>query len=178
MRQTIAGRPDALEKRFPRHLREYLQEWATSVAPKNWEEHTSTHAEGGPWLGLDDFSEFARYLKDYLISDDVFGNFNSRLLPVVGLKVRDEAARRRARRKYTRIVMNDFMMNPGPSARTMAADGEEAEPDGEQFGLMAEFISRWQGRLPEALASAAGTEIQIPPGNEDLIQIADQFDTQ
>ena len=48
----------------------------------------------------------------------------------------------------------------------------------EQFGLMAEFVSRWEGRLPEALASAAGTEIQIPPGNEDLIQIADQFDTQ
>ena len=178
MRQTTAGRPDALEKRFPRHLKEYLQEWATSVAPKNWEEHTSTQAEGGPWLGLDEFTEFARYLKDYLISDNVFGDFNSRLLPVVGLKVRDEAARRRARRKYTRIVMNDFMMNPGPSARTMNADGEEVEPDGEQFGLMAEFVSRWQGRLPEALASAAGTEIQIPPGNEDLIQIADQFDTQ
>ena len=110
----------------------------------------------------------------------VFGDFNQRLLPVVGLKIRDEAARRRARRKYTRIVMNDFMMNPGPSARSLKKDGdpEAEEADGEEFGLMASFISRWRSRLPEALASAAGTEIQIPPGNEDLTQIVEQFDTE
>ena len=42
------------------------------------------------------------------------------LTPVVSLKTRDEAARRHARRNYVRIILNDYVLNPGPSQAPMA----------------------------------------------------------
>ena len=71
------------------------------------------------------------------------------LQPVVGLKTRDEAARRRARRKYVRIILNDYVMNPGPSqvpmeTRTSPAKSSAATAtqDFSRFGLMASFVER------------------------------------
>ena len=121
-----------------------------------------------------------------------------RLGPVVNLKTRDEAARRRARRKYVRIILNDYVMNPGPSmvpienpqkgeptgapspaatgaAGPAGADGEEA-PNVERFGLMASFVRRWIQRLPQALALGAGEHVQIPPGNAELITTLEPFE--
>ena len=100
---------------LPRHLREFLHEWATVTVPKRWEEHMAEHEEGAPWLDPNDMNAFARYLRDYLLTDEVFDALTERLGPIVHLKTRDEAARRRARRKYVQIIMNDFVMNPGPS---------------------------------------------------------------
>ena len=65
------------------------------------------------WLSSDDFAALARYLRDYLCSSAVFDELCQQLLRVVGLKLRDEAARRRARRTYVRILLNDFVLNPG-----------------------------------------------------------------
>ncbi len=168
-----AGRPDSIERRFPKQLQEFLHEWATLSVPKNWEEYTAEHPEGGPWIGSDDVSELARYMRDYLCTDKVFDGFNRQLLKVVGLKLRDESAKRRARRKYVRIILNDYVMNPGPSPELLE---EVADEDVDDFGLMGTFVRRWRGRLPETMASGAGSVIHIPPGNAELMELLDPYD--
>jgi hypothetical protein len=163
------GRPDALEKRFPRQMQEFLHEWATTQVGRNWEEYTDEHPEGGPWLPTDDVTMLAKYMRDYLCSKHVFDQINQQMLKVVGLKLRDESAKRRARRKYIRIMLNDFVMNPGPSGEPLKE--EVKEDDADDFGLMGQFVVRWRGRLGEALASGAGAEVRIPPGNDELIDV-------
>jgi len=176
---------------LPRQLRHFLHEWATVSVPKRWEEHCSAHKDGGPWLEPNDLTAFTRYLRDYLLTEHVLDDLLERLGPVVNLKTRDEAARRRARRKYVRIILNDFVLNPGPSLTAIAApekeNGEEdetarGEPDGDgsesydQFGLMAPFLKRWVRRMPAALALGAGEHIKLPPGNAELISILEPFE--
>ena len=148
---------------LPRHLREFLHQWATVTVPKRWEEFMAEHEEGSPWLDPNDMNAFARYLRDYLLTDEVFDALCARLGPIVHLKTRDEAARRRARRKYVQIIMNDYVMNPGPSMTPIkspqkTADELASEPatrqesrqglDFDRFGLMASFLRRWVQRLP------------------------------
>ena len=166
-------RPDSLERRFPQHVQEFLHEWATIAAPRQWEAFVSTHTTAGPWLGPDDFGALARYLRDYLCSPGVFDEICGQLLRVVGLKLRDEAARRRARRTYVRILLNDFMLTPGPSDQALVPSDDD---DQAQFGLMAPLIRRWRSRLPEALALGAGAEIRIPPGNADLLELMASYE--
>jgi hypothetical protein len=161
-------RPDSLERRFPQHLSEFLHEWATIAAPRQWEAYVAAHSAAGPWLATEDFGAFARSLRDYLCSPGVFDDICGRLLRVVGLKLRDEAARRRARRTYVRILLNDFVMNPGAVEPLIAPAADE---DRNRFGLMAPFIHRWRSRLPEALAQGAGAEVRIPPGNGELVDL-------
>jgi hypothetical protein len=174
MSSSAGGRPDAIEKRFPQHLKQFLHEWTTTVVPKYWEQYTADHPEGGPWLDAEEFNTFSRHLRDYMLSEEVFATLSERLLPIVNLKIRDEAAKRRARRKYVRIIMNDFMLNPGPNQKAL----EEAElEDAEDYGLMETVMQRWTKRLKMALASGAGQHIDIPPGNEELMGVVEPFDT-
>ena len=173
--RTGVGRPDAMDRRFPRQLQEFLHEWATVAAPKSWEEYTAAHPECAPWLDGDDFNALTRYLRDYLCSKGVFDEVNRQLLWVVGLKLRDEAAKRRARRKYVRIMLNDFAMNPGTTSKPLEELADDNE-DEEQFGLMCAVVRRWRGRLPQALASGAGAEIRIPPGNVELIELLQPYE--
>jgi len=179
---------------LPRQLRHFLHEWATVSVPKRWEEHVSTNKEGGPWLDANDMAAFTRYLRDYLLTENVLDDILERLGPVVNLKTRDEAARRRARRKYVRIILNDFVLNPGPSLTPIETperegEGEEvatAEQQGEEggngsndydrFGLMGAFLKRWVNRVPSALALGAGEHVKLPPGNAELISILDPFE--
>jgi hypothetical protein len=174
---------------LPKNLRGFLHEWATQAVPKRWEEYIATHEDGGPWLDANDVNSFARYLSDYLLTEQVFDDLLKRLGPVVNLKTKDEAARRRARRKYVRILMNDFLMNPGPSQAPIRSpqktaeaaeadeaaggdgDGEETQEDFGRYGLMGAFVARWVQRMPQALALGAGEHVQIPPGNPQLIDI-------
>ena len=168
------GRPDSIEVRFERQLEEFLHEWATVSAPQVWDEYTAEHPDGGPWLSGEDFAQFTRYLRDYFCNKEVFDEIRGQLLQIVGLKLRDEAAKRRARRKYVQVRLNDYMMNPGPSGESI----DDIEADDEQsFGLMGAFVSRWRSRLPEVLASGAGSEIRIPPGNDELIELMDGFES-
>jgi hypothetical protein len=95
-------------------------------------------------------------------------------MKVVNLKLRDESAKRRARRKYVGIMLNDYVMNPGPSDERVA-EVEEASP--QEFGLMASLVTRWASRLPEFLASGAGVEIKVPAGNAQLAAIIDRYAT-
>jgi hypothetical protein len=107
------------------------------------------------------------------------------------LKTRDEAARRRARRKYVRTILNDFVMNPGPSLAAIRAEEEAKKASDRQdegddrddrreravgFGLMGSFVERWASRMPAALALGAGEHIKLPPGNNELIKILEPFD--
>jgi len=173
---------------LPRQVRNFLHEWATTSVPKRWETYCSTHKEGGPWLDPNDVGSFARYLRDYLLTEKVFDKLLDELSPVVHLKTRDEAARRRARRKYTRIILNDYVMNPGPDLAPLKspeaetegeAERQEEEDDGNdfhRFGLMASFVKQWTNRLPWALALGAGEHVKLPPGNSQLIHILEPFE--
>jgi hypothetical protein len=166
------GRPDPIEKRFPKKLQDFLHEWASINAPQKWESNTSASRHGGPWLSSDDFAMFVRFLRDALCAEQTFDGINSQLMKVVGLKLRDESAKRRSRRKYVGILLNDFVMNPGPSTQSL----DEVESDDEEdFGLMGPFVERWRSRLPQFLASGAGDEVRVPPGNLELQQILEEY---
>jgi len=171
---------------LPRQLRNFLHEWATTAVPKQWEQFCGSHKEGGPWLDPNDLNSFIRYLRDYLLTEKVFDRILDQLGPLVHLKTRDEAARRRARRKFVRIVLNDYLLNPGPSMEAIEspedkdADRDEDQSENgenyERFGLMASFVKRWSTRLPQVLALGAGEHVKLPPGNSQLIEMLEPFD--
>ncbi len=183
---SIADSADTVSRRhgdpLPKQVRGFLHEWATSFVPKRWQETITSGGEGGPWLDADDFNTFARYLRDFLTSENVLDDLVARLNPVVSLKTRDEAARRRARRKYVRIVLNDFVLNPGPSQKPIEIPEDETvgrvddEESFGRFGLMSSIVRRWTNRLPLCLALGAGEHIQIPPGNPELIEVLEPFE--
>ncbi|MEI8190127.1 MAG: hypothetical protein WCI75_10475, partial [candidate division NC10 bacterium] len=160
--------PRALEQRFPEFLKSFLGRWARELATARWREHIADSESGAPWLPADDFSMFTRFLCDYLCGEEVFSQLSGRLLDVVGLLVRDPEDRRHAQREYVRVILNDFVLNPGSTDAPL----EPVETaDGRDFGLMESVIRRWQGRLPSALASVAGAHVQIPPGNDELAML-------
>ncbi|MGD0516131.1 MAG: virulence factor SrfC family protein [Thermoguttaceae bacterium] len=166
-----------------RQLRDFLHEWAVAMVPKRWEEYCRTHDVGGPWLDPNEFNAFTRFVRDYLLTDDVFNGLIGHLAPVVNLRTLDEAARRRARRKYVRIILNDYLINPGPSMAPIAIEDPckergkaEDGDDFDRFGLMASFLRRWTKRLPLALALGAGEQVRVPSGNSELTQILEPFE--
>ena len=169
---------------LPKQLKTFLHEWATVAVPKRWEVFCNAHKDGEPWLDPNDLNTFTRYLRDYLLVDSVFEQLVNQVQPVVGLKTRDEAARRRARRKYVRIILNDYVMNPGPSRAPLEAPDAATKPkpknDGEQdfsrFGLMASLVQQWVKRMPLALALGAGEHIRLPPGHMELIHTLEPFE--
>lgn len=121
---------------------------------------------------MEDFSTFTRYLCDYLCCGDVFCQLAESLLSVISLPIQDEGDRRHARREYVRVILNDFVLNPGPKGVPMEPLDGPADRD---YGLMESFMRRWQGRLPAALASATGDYVQIPSGNEELQQLLARY---
>jgi len=173
--RSAVGRPEALEKRFTRKLQEFWHEWATVSSVQKWEENTKRSPLGGPWLGTEDFGQFTRYVRDALCAGQNFEPINDQLLKVVNLKLRDESAKRRARRKYVGIMLNDYVMNPGPSDERIQA--VEDEVGVEDFGLMAQFVNRWASRLPDFLASGAGAEVRVPAGNPELAKLIERYAT-
>ena len=165
-------RPESLEQRFPQFVRGFLSNWSRELAAKRWTEHTARYKGGAPWLPLEDFSAFTRYLCDYLCCDEVFEELREQLLTVITLPIRDAGDRRQAYREYVRVILNDYVMNPGPNDAPL----EEVETaDGRDYGLMGSFLRRWQSRLPLALASAAGSYVQIPAGNNELQQLLTRY---
>ncbi len=187
-----AGRPETIQERFPKFLRQILGEWARDLVIKRWANHTSQHQSGAPWLSAEEFSKFSRFLSDYLCSDAVFDELSKRLLEIVTLPIRDAGDRRFAQRAYIRVILNDFVLNPGPDDGAwhepagVSPDGD-VSPDkdatgsgasnGMEYphGLMTPFVNRWKGRLSEALSSAAGEHTEIPAGNEKLRKTLDRY---
>ncbi len=141
---------------LPRELKNYLHEWATVAVPKRWETFCNNHKDGEPWLDPNDMNIFTRFLRDYLLTDKVFDQLVAQVQPVVGLKTRDEAARRRARRKYVRIILNDYVMNPGPSRAPLETPEEEAQEQGQRRGGFQPFRAHGVVRQAMGQASAAG----------------------
>ncbi len=155
---------------LPRELKSYLHEWATVAVPKRWETFCNSHRDGEPWLDANDLNLFTRYLRDYLLSDKVFGQLVSQVQPVVNLKTRDEAARRRARRKYVRIILNDYLMNPGPGRAAIDTEDEaksqrNGEEDFSRFGLMA-TLGPAVGHAPADGAGVGGWRAHQAPAGE------------
>ena len=162
-----------LESRFTEDLQSFLRDWGTEWAPGRWQEYVGWYGNGKGWLKPETFSNFSRYLADYLCSPEIFEDLKDRLLKVVSLRIRDEGAKRQARRKFVRLVLNDYVMNPGPSQRPLDKDADlSGLPD---FGLMTTFVHRWMTRLPEVLAAGGGENIGIPPGNEELYEILEPY---
>jgi hypothetical protein len=184
-----AGRPETISERFPKFLREVLATWARDLTTRNWREHTSRHEAGAPWLDAEEFGTFSRYLGEYLCTEEVFEELSQRLLEIVTLPILDAADRRFAQRAYIRVILNDFVLNPGPNALPLGrstsddvpspgggdGNGTSANGDHGAYGLMTPFVSRWKERLAAALSSAAGEHVEIPSGNDQLREILDQF---
>lgn len=166
------AKPEPIEERFPGFLRELLGTWSRDLATRRWHDYTSRHTSGAPWLEADDFNAFTRYLGEYLTANGVFTELSNRLLSIVNLNIHDAGDRRHAQREYVRVILNDFVLNPGPDDAPL----EQVDLAGiEKFGLMAPCLRRWKQRLSEALASAAGQHRQIPSGNDDLRRILDDY---
>ena len=164
--QGTKQRPEPLDKRLRRELPAFLMEWGKNTGPARWQEYAAAHSDTDEWLKAETFGTFSRYLAEYLCSEPVLNSLADRLLRIIELKNHDEVARKNARRKFTQLILNDFVINPGPD---MSALKEIADQKTDRdFGLMAPLIERWQSRLPEALASAAGADVKLPPGNAEL----------
>ena len=168
------SRPERVEQRFPKYLKEFLGVWAREESVKRWRKHSARYGKDRPgWLPAEDFAVLVRYLSEYLCCDGVFSVLEERLRRIVTLPIRDEGDKRQALREYVRVVLNDYVMNPGAVAGPRQAVPEEY---GRAYGLMAAFLWRWRGRLPEALAEAAGKHTSIPSGNTELQQLLAQYD--
>jgi hypothetical protein len=171
---TVKLLTESLEVRFAAALRGFLDNWATAVAPERWRKHVDAHQHGAPWLPLEDFLELSRFLKDYLLAHEVFAALTERLIKIIDLRLKDEAIRRHARRKYVRLAMNDYILNPGPDAGRLT----DVDLEGlAAFGLMRPFIGRWAGRLEACLARGAGEKVDVPPGNGELRAILSAWDS-
>ena len=131
--------------------------------------------QGGPWLDSDDFGRSPATSATYSAPDRTFDDINDQLLTVVNLKLRDEAAKRRARRKYVRIMLNDYVMNPGPSDETDRK--RSRRPITEEFGLMASFVTAGPAACPSSWPPGRASESSLPPGNAELTEIIEQYST-
>ncbi len=69
------------------------------------------------------------------------------------------------------MVLNDFIFNPGP---TIPVWSDPDPPSRWTFGLQEPFVRRWQHSLEAALADGAGVASIVPPGNAELIRLAQE----
>ncbi len=158
-----------LEARFSEDLESFLKDWGTEWAPGRWQDYLNWCGDANGWLEQETFGNLSRYLADYLCSPEVFPELKSQLFKIVSLRIRDEGAKRQARRKFVRLVLNDYVMNPGQSKT--ALDTQVDLSDLPDYGLMTTFVHRWKTRLPEILAAGGGENVGIPHGNEELFTL-------
>jgi hypothetical protein len=163
--------PVTLERTLPRHLQELLDRWATTQVPRRWQEHSRGFSAVGGGQARDlpaaDFQTFTRSLKEYLCHAPVLEALVGRLLEALRVPITDATARRHARRRYVRVILNDFVMNPGPDSGPRRAVTRNVD----EHGLMAPFLRRWLSRLSECLAETAGRQVVVPPGNLQLREL-------
>lgn len=168
-------RPEPLVRRLQKMLPDFLMDWGKIQTPQRWQEYLDANDDLGERLQSDRFAAFTRYLAEYLCSEPVLAQLMSRLQAVIALDNPDQVARKIARRKFTRLILNDFVMNPGGDQAPLGAPG--TRKDDRDYGLMTPFVDRWLTRLPEALASTAGIDVKIPPGNSELHEWLNDFST-
>jgi hypothetical protein len=168
---------EPIEKRFAVHLRVFLDDWSASLAPSRWRQYCAQYeSAGAPWLSLDQFHHLAAYLRDFLVTEPVFDSLCQRLMSVIQIRLRDEAACRQARRKYTRMILNDFILQPGPPDREVVTSNDPIEVEGEsQFGSLLPVLQHWSHSLPTCLGQGAGEEVVVPAGNEALTELLEDW---
>jgi hypothetical protein len=159
-----AGEPK--EKRLARSLGQFFDRWISEQVPDRWREAKGADTS----LSDADFLRFSRHLASYLRSQRAMGELSQQLEKVVFLQLLNEDARRHARRRYTQMILNDFIFNPGP---TIPVWTDPAPPSRWRFGLQEPFVRRWQQCLAVALSDGAGVATVVPPGNAELIRLAE-----
>lgn len=170
---------DPVKAYLPDILRSFLRYWAVEGAPAQWRRHMAAQERmldartfasrfAPQAFSSADFARLTSYLGDYLNSDGAYESLHRRLEGIVDLRLNNPAALKHARRTYVRLVLNDFVFNPGPEN---TASEEATVEDSGRFGLMTSFVDRWSARLPEVLAAGAGQEVTAPPGNDELLQL-------
>lgn len=171
-----------LEERVLASLQDVLNQWSLESAPKRWSEHLAAqarmypkHHEGryapGQFTAAD-FGHLVAYLKDYLTSPSLQECLLEVLLPIVNLQLGADrnVLQQNARRRFTRMLLNDFLLNPGPNRSELEFAGRELAS---ATGGAADFIQRWQRRLPAALGGG-GRDDDLPPGNDELAPLVKQ----
>lgn len=193
--------PMPISKRLPEALKAFLRNWGTKLAPDRWHDYTKDHNDAGKGIDAETFAELTRYLVEYLTSDYVFPRLCERVQQVVMLNIKNNVDLRYARRKFVRLILNDYILNPGdgppppltppprddqpddppapakpgPATPGIVSTGNDAaaapKKSSNAFGLMTSFVERWQARLPGVLAAGAGNAIEIPDGNDQLVTL-------
>lgn len=180
------------EERLASLLHQFLDEWCQDLAPTRWQRQTHEAINGKQQpngFSLEQFQALAAYLRDYLVQPHVCGSIVRRLTDVVTIRVRDEAAARQARRKYTNMVLNDAILYLGPPSEPNALASGPAEPNasglsGQEIqadgGLRLApsahaLLEHWQRHLADCLAGGAGEEATIPPGNQELCDLIEEW---
>ena len=69
-------------------------------------------------------------------------------------------------------MLNDFLMNPGPTIPAWTPAGPVADLE---FGLHEPFVRRWQAHLATRLADGAGESVRVPPGNAELVALLERY---
>jgi hypothetical protein len=162
------------EERLGRLLREFFNEWCETIAPSRWQQRQTVEKQSTDGFSFEQFKRLAAYLRDFLVRGPIFDCLSDRLARIVAIKLRDEAAARQARRKYTTLILNDAIFFLGASE----LNGQPAEAEKKSaypFGTLDRIVQHWQRTLASCLAEGAGEERQIPPGNSELHELINEW---
>jgi hypothetical protein len=172
--RSAVDRRNGTDDRLDDALASFWRAWADGRTAELWDRFTRAHPEARPWPEADEIGRLSGYLRDFFCSPAIRTALAGQLLRVVSLQLHDECARREARRRYVRLLLNDLILTPGFCDRRAAGP---AEPTAGRFGLMTPLVERWRIRLPQALAGGVGDVAEVPQGNEELIRLVQRHTT-
>ena len=136
--------------------------WQTT---RDWEAVSSAgHAPGGNGLDEQTLTLLASYLVDYL-SANCLDQIAERL--ETANRIGNPAIRQVVFRRYAEIVMDDYLLTPGP--RPLLAEGPTAQALARPHEMLR---ARWEKLLADRLAAAVKEGyVEPPPGNDELAQM-------
>lgn len=158
-------RLESVKDRIARELPVFLDQWKTVIAPGQWTAYLKTQKNGA--LDIATFNRLVHSIDEYLRSETVYEVLLLKIVKVVSLSS-DDPMQRAARQELARLILNDFVTNPGPSRGPFGENRVAVNATGK---LMDAMVQRWANRLPEALAAGVGQTVVIPAGNEELKKI-------
>jgi hypothetical protein len=139
-----------------------LTGWQTT---RDWAAVSSVrHGAGGNGLDEQTLTLLASYLVEYLSAnclEEIAGRLET------AQRIGSPAIRQIVFRRYAEIVLDDFLLTPGPRP------SQTAEPSDPPKARPHELVrARWEGLLADRLAAAVkGGYVEPPPGNEELAHI-------
>jgi hypothetical protein len=165
-RQT--RRVEPVKNRIERELKPFLDEWKTSFAPQQWNRYLRTQKNGA--LDSGTFNRLANSIHDYITQGDVYQQLLDQIVRIVSLSS-DDPMQQAGRKEFTRLVLNDYVTNPGSGIGPLGDEHIALKVTG---SLMDAMVQRWSKRLPAALAAGVGERVAIPSGNDELKKILDE----